>query len=76
MVLVSVFKPQEAMALRNHVDIALKAAVMTYMEEVKKKNVLVKVNSNNLMHTALQPEGDTFTIQVVLEVHEKQKQEE
>lgn len=65
------FKPSEAMALRNHIDAALKAAMSTYMAEARKKKVVVKINSNNLMHTDLQPSGDSFTIQVALEVHEK-----
>jgi hypothetical protein len=63
-------KPNDLVTLRKHIDAALMVSLKTYMEE-HKKMVVVKINSNNLMHTALQPEGDTITIQAVVEVHEK-----
>jgi hypothetical protein len=32
---------------------------------------ITKVNSSTLMHTDLQPEGDLFTLNFVVELHEK-----
>lgn len=38
------------------------------------KKLVHKVRSSSIMHTGLQPEGDIFTINVVIEVHEKSEE--
>jgi hypothetical protein len=60
-------RPQDATNLRDHVTAALKAA----LQEALKAPLHIKVNSSNIMHTDLQPDGDLFTINFSIEVHKK-----
>jgi hypothetical protein len=66
--MVLVYKPSDAAALRNAVTIAVHAAI----QDTLKHPIHFKVNSSNIMHTDLQPEGDMFTIMLQVEVHRKE----
>jgi hypothetical protein len=63
------YKHEDNVILRKNVEIALAAAI----QDMLGGKILYKVHSSNIMHTALQPEGDQFTIQFVVEVHEKKE---
>jgi hypothetical protein len=66
-----VYKPKDAAALRNAITVALRAAI----EDTLKHPTHFKVNSSNVMHTDLQPEGDLFTITFQVEVHRKEEKD-
>jgi predicted RNase H-related nuclease YkuK (DUF458 family) len=63
----SMYKAKDAIELRNTIT----AAIQVAFKEALKINHTFKVNSSNVMHTDLQPEGDVFTINFVVEVHKK-----
>ena len=65
----TMYKAKDAMALRDAVTIALQIA----LKDTLKSDLHFKVNSSNIAHTGLIPEGDVFTINFVVEVHKKEK---
>lgn len=67
----SMYKAQQEAELRNHVTAALQVA----FKEVLKSDLIFKVTSSTIMHTRLQPEGDTFAIRFQIEVHKKEKKD-
>jgi hypothetical protein len=69
--MVLVYKPKDAAELRNAISIAIHAAI----QETMKHPIHFKVNSSNVMHTDLQPEGDLFTITFQVEVHKKEEKD-
>lgn len=70
------FSGQDAIALRNQIDIAIRAALITFYEEHRKQNITVKVMSNTVTHTGLEPLGDRFTVSVSVDVYPKDKPKE
>lgn len=66
------FKPQDTVELRKLVEPAVVGAIQLLV----KKDITYKVLSSNIMHTPLQPEGDSFTINVVVQINEKPPKKE
>ena len=63
--------PNDLNPLTKEIDIAVRNALVSFMDSTKKVKVVTKVHSNSLNHTTLEPEGSLFTIHMVVEVHEK-----
>ena len=63
------YKPSEAVELRKHITAALHLA----FKETMKHPIIFKVNSSNIMHTDLQPEGEVFTISFQVEIHKAEE---
>ena len=59
----------------HHDDITLRknieAILATAIQDVLGGRITFKARSSSITHTALQPEGDQFSINFVVEVHEK-----
>ncbi len=61
------YKHADNVILRKNVEMTLANAI----EEMMGGKILYKVLSSSIAHTDLQPEGDQFTINFVIEIHEK-----
>ena len=61
------YKHEDNVILRKNIEITLAKAI----EDMLGGKILYKVLSSSITHTDLLPEGDTFSINFVIEVHEK-----
>lgn len=60
---------KDDITLRKNIEAALGAAI----QDVLGGRIIFKAKSSQITHTALQPEGDQFTIRFVVEVHHRQE---
>ncbi len=63
--------PNDLSPLTKEIDIAVRNALVTFMDSTKHVKAVTKVHSNSVNHTTLEPEGNLFTIHITVEVHEK-----
>lgn len=63
------YKQEDNVALRKIIEPLMASAI----QDALGVKITYVVRSSSIMHTDLQPEGDTFTINVVIETHEKQE---
>jgi hypothetical protein len=61
------YKHEDNVILRRNIELTLAKAI----EDMLGGKIVYLVKSSSINHTALQPEGDMFTINFVIEVHEK-----
>jgi hypothetical protein len=66
------YRTKDAMKMREALTVAIRAAI----EDVLGHPTHFKVNSSNIMHTDLQPEGDVFTITFQVATHKKEKKDD
>ncbi len=64
------FRPEKAQALKQ----ALEASVLLGLEQGLGKPIKGKVNSSTINQTVLEPEGEKFTITLVVTVYPKQEE--
>ena len=63
------YKQTDNVELRKLLEPAIVGAIQLLFG----KNLIHRVHSTLITHTELEPEGDMFTINVVIEVHEKKE---
>jgi hypothetical protein len=66
------YKHTDNIELRKLIEPALVGA----LQLVLSSNLTHKILSSNIMHTELQPDGDLFTLNFVVETHEKKEKPE
>jgi len=65
------WKYEDNIALRKNIEALIAASI----QDVLGGNIIHKVVSSSINHTELQPEGDQFTINFVIQVYENKKKE-
>jgi hypothetical protein len=63
------YKHQDNVQLRKNIETLLVAS----LQDLLGVKLIHKVHSSSITHTDLLPEGDQFTISVVIETHEKKE---
>ena len=63
------YKHEDNVILRKNIELYLAKAI----EDMIGGKIVYRVNFSSITHTALQPEGDQFTIRFVVEVHHRQE---
>lgn len=58
-------RPEKALPLRKE----LESAAIEALGRILKTPIQARINSSSINHTVLEPEGEKFTIQIVVTVH-------
>jgi len=66
---IKIWKHEDNLALRKNIEALIAASI----QDVLGGNIIHKVVSSSINHTSLQPEGDQFTINLVIQVYEKKE---
>lgn len=64
------WKNEDSVNLRKQIDVLIPSAI----QEVLGHRTVHRVLSSNITHTALEPEGASFTITFAVQVNEKKKE--